>query len=71
MPLDETPSGTVDYAALDRVLDLKADVIAVGPGLGQAPGDRGVRARPARARRACRWCSTPTRSTPSRAIRIG
>ena len=37
-PLDETPSGTVDYAAVDRVLDLQADVIAVGPGLGQAPG---------------------------------
>ncbi len=36
-PLDETPSGTVDYAALDRVLEIKADVIAVGPGLGQAP----------------------------------
>ena len=37
-PLDETTSGTIDYAALDRVLDIKADVIAVGPGLGQAPG---------------------------------
>jgi ADP-dependent NAD(P)H-hydrate dehydratase / NAD(P)H-hydrate epimerase len=37
-PLDETPSGTVDFAALDRVLDLQADVIAVGPGLGQDPG---------------------------------
>jgi len=37
-PLDETPSGTIDYAALDRVLEIKADVIAVGPGLGQAPG---------------------------------
>jgi ADP-dependent NAD(P)H-hydrate dehydratase / NAD(P)H-hydrate epimerase len=37
-PLDETPSGTVDFAALDRVLDLNADVIAVGPGLGQDPG---------------------------------
>ncbi len=37
--------------ALDRVLDFKADVIAVGPGLGQAPGTVGVRARPARARR--------------------
>jgi NAD(P)H-hydrate epimerase len=36
-PLDETPAGTIDYAALDRVLDLKADVIAVGPGLGQEP----------------------------------
>ena len=35
--LDETASGTIDYGAIDRVLDLKADVIAVGPGLGQAP----------------------------------
>jgi hydroxyethylthiazole kinase-like uncharacterized protein yjeF len=35
--LDETASGTIDYGAVDRVLDLKADVIAVGPGLGQAP----------------------------------
>ena len=37
-PLDETPSGTIDFAALDRVLELQADVIAVGPGLGQDPG---------------------------------
>jgi NAD(P)H-hydrate epimerase len=37
-PLEETAAGTVDYAALDRVLDFKADVIAVGPGLGQSPG---------------------------------
>jgi hydroxyethylthiazole kinase-like uncharacterized protein yjeF len=36
--LEETASGTVDYAALDRVLDMTADVIAVGPGLGQSPG---------------------------------
>jgi hydroxyethylthiazole kinase-like uncharacterized protein yjeF len=36
--LEETASGTVDYAALDRVLEFKADVIAVGPGLGQSPG---------------------------------
>jgi NAD(P)H-hydrate epimerase len=36
-PLDETAAGTVDFAALDRVLDLTADVIAVGPGLGQDP----------------------------------
>jgi len=35
--LDETAAGTVDFAALDRVLDLKADVMAVGPGLGQEP----------------------------------
>ncbi|HEU4938379.1 MAG TPA: NAD(P)H-hydrate dehydratase [Vicinamibacterales bacterium] len=36
--LEETAGGTVDFAALDRVLDFKADVIAVGPGLGQSPG---------------------------------
>ena len=36
--LDETPTGGIDFAAVDRVLDLKADVIAIGPGLGQAPG---------------------------------
>jgi len=36
--LDETPSGTVDFAAVERVLEFNADVIAVGPGLGQAPG---------------------------------
>ena len=35
VPLDETPSGTIDFAALDRVLDLQVDVIAAGPGLGQ------------------------------------
>ena len=35
--LDETPTGGIDFAAVDRVLDLKADVIAIGPGLGQAP----------------------------------
>jgi hydroxyethylthiazole kinase-like uncharacterized protein yjeF len=37
-PLDETPARTVDFASLDRVLELQADVIAVGPGLGQDPG---------------------------------
>lgn len=37
-PLDETASGTIDFSALDRVLELKTDVIALGPGLGQAPG---------------------------------
>jgi ADP-dependent NAD(P)H-hydrate dehydratase / NAD(P)H-hydrate epimerase len=36
-PLDETPTGTIDYAAVDRVLEMKADVIAVGPGIGQDP----------------------------------
>src|SRR5688500_8073585 len=37
VPLEETPSGGIDFAALDRVLDLRSDVIAVGPGLGQDP----------------------------------
>src|SRR5688500_11486939 len=36
-PLDETASGGIDYASLDRVLDIPADVIACGPGLGQEP----------------------------------
>jgi ADP-dependent NAD(P)H-hydrate dehydratase / NAD(P)H-hydrate epimerase len=36
-PLEETSSGAVDFSALDRVLDFKADVIALGPGLGQDP----------------------------------
>ena len=36
-PLDETAGGAIDFAALDRVLELKADVIAIGPGIGQAP----------------------------------
>ena len=35
--LDETSAGTIDFSAADRVLDLKADVIAIGPGLGQDP----------------------------------
>lgn len=37
LPLDETPEGTVDYAAVDRVLEFPADVIAIGPGLGASP----------------------------------
>lgn len=37
-PLDETTTGAIDFAALDRLFDLDADVIAVGPGIGQAPG---------------------------------
>lgn len=38
VPLDETPGGTIDFSALDRVLEIEADVIACGPGLGQDPG---------------------------------
>jgi ADP-dependent NAD(P)H-hydrate dehydratase / NAD(P)H-hydrate epimerase len=38
LPLDETPAGTVDFAAVDEVLGFPADVIAVGPGLGSGPG---------------------------------
>jgi len=37
IPLDETDAGTIDFAAADRILDFKADVIALGPGLGQDP----------------------------------
>jgi NAD(P)H-hydrate epimerase len=37
-PLDETAEGEVDFAALDRALEIDADVIAVGPGLGTGPG---------------------------------
>ena len=59
--LDETAAGTIDYGAIDRVLDIKADVIAVGPGLGQAPIDVGVRPRAASSARACRSSSTRTR----------
>jgi hydroxyethylthiazole kinase-like uncharacterized protein yjeF len=37
-PLDETPSGAIDFASLDRLFELDADVIAVGPGIGRDPG---------------------------------
>jgi NAD(P)H-hydrate epimerase len=37
-PLEETGAGMIDYAALDHVLDIQADVIAIGPGLGRSPG---------------------------------
>jgi hydroxyethylthiazole kinase-like uncharacterized protein yjeF len=36
-PLEETSGGAIDFSAIDRVLDFKADVIAMGPGLGQDP----------------------------------
>jgi NAD(P)H-hydrate epimerase len=35
--LEETAAGTIDFSAADRVLDFNADVIAIGPGLGQDP----------------------------------
>jgi hydroxyethylthiazole kinase-like uncharacterized protein yjeF len=37
LPLPEANDGTVSVAALDRVLALGADVVAVGPGLGNSP----------------------------------
>ncbi len=37
LPLEETAAGTIDFTAVDRVLDFQADVIAIGPGLGQDP----------------------------------
>jgi ADP-dependent NAD(P)H-hydrate dehydratase / NAD(P)H-hydrate epimerase len=36
-PLEETAAGAIDFGAVERVLDMKADVIAIGPGLGQDP----------------------------------
>lgn len=36
--LPEAKDGTLTAAGLDRVLELRADVIACGPGLGRAPG---------------------------------
>jgi hydroxyethylthiazole kinase-like uncharacterized protein yjeF len=36
-PLEETAAGAIDFGAVDRVLDMKTDVIAMGPGLGQDP----------------------------------
>jgi len=36
--VDETVDGTIDYAALEYVLGLDADVMAVGPGLGRGEG---------------------------------
>jgi NAD(P)H-hydrate epimerase len=39
-PLAETPDGTIDASAVGRVLDLEADVIALGPGLGRAEATR-------------------------------
>jgi NAD(P)H-hydrate epimerase len=35
--LEETSAGAIDFSAVERVLDFKADVIALGPGLGQYP----------------------------------
>jgi NAD(P)H-hydrate epimerase len=38
-PIDERADG-LDPAAVDRLLEMARDVIAIGPGLGQAPGTR-------------------------------
>lgn len=40
--VEETASGTVDYAALDHLLEIKTDVIAIGPGLGQDPSTQAL-----------------------------
>ncbi|MCC7126009.1 MAG: NAD(P)H-hydrate dehydratase [Acidobacteria bacterium] len=37
-PLEETPAGTVTYAAAEAVLATRADVLVMGPGLGQGEG---------------------------------
>jgi tRNA threonylcarbamoyl adenosine modification protein YjeE len=36
--LEETIDGTIDYAAVEYVLGLPADVLAIGPGLGRGEG---------------------------------
>ena len=36
--LDEAPDGSLSASALDRLLELRHDVIACGPGLGRSPG---------------------------------
>jgi NAD(P)H-hydrate epimerase len=38
-PIDETPDG-LDADAIDDLLEAARDVLAIGPGLGQAPGTR-------------------------------
>ena len=68
-PLDETTSGTIDYDALDRVLEIQADVIAVGPGSAGAGRAAFVQSASS-SERACRSSSTPTRSTRSSASPI-
>ncbi|HEX2446136.1 MAG TPA: NAD(P)H-hydrate dehydratase [Vicinamibacterales bacterium] len=35
--LEESSAGGIDFSALERVLDLTADVIAAGPGIGTSP----------------------------------
>ena len=41
-PLAETAEGTCDGAAVDQILALDADVVAIGPGLGTGPAVTGV-----------------------------
>jgi NAD(P)H-hydrate epimerase len=36
-PLDETSGGGIDFTAVERVLEMNADVMAIGPGLGRDP----------------------------------
>lgn len=36
-PLEETSDGAIAWEALDHILDIDADVIALGPGLGRSP----------------------------------
>lgn len=42
LPLPEDDEGRISADAVTRILDWKADVVAVGPGLGQGPGARAV-----------------------------
>ena len=41
-PLDESPDGTIAAGAVDRILAIDADVMAIGPGLGQSASAKAV-----------------------------
>ena len=57
--IDERDDG-LDPEAVDRVLELARDVIAIGPGLGQAPSTQTVRQERWSIARRCRSSSMRT-----------
>ena len=58
VPLEETAEGTLAAGALEAVLDLEQDVIAVGPGLGTGPDVTAFMQELAREEARARSCST-------------
>ena len=68
LALAETADGALAAARAGRALLAAAaerDVVRGGTGPRRARGDRELVARAWRAASSCRWCSTPTASTPS------